>query len=206
MFFITWVIRVFYYIIDLVFASVFQTVYDRFTGNSPSVTTARQSNTNQIRIFPPTPLWVYVVGTFALIVAIDRFSVFVGHYSERDAEERWAVDTLETMCGDDKQYRGRIYADNCMQAYRIKNSGRISSAFHKMAADTHLCVWWDCTTLTYNTITSMPSVTAIIIVLFVTILMCGGGLGGGGLPQTITLLPAPVATPVSTPNTPDSRN
>lgn len=205
MFFITWAIRVFYYVIDLVFASVFQALYDRFTGNGTPSSSTCQSPANQIRIFPRTPPWVYVMGTFALIVAIDRFSLFVGHYTERDAEERWAIDTLDTMCGDDKQYRGRIYADNCMQAYRIKNSGRISSAFRKTAADTHLCIWWDCTTLTYNALTSMPSLTAIMVLLFVTLLMCGGGLGSSGLPQTITLLPAPVAASMATPNTLDSK-
>lgn len=193
MFIITWIIRAVYYIIDLFFASALQTLYDRFTGNIPPPERGHTQH-QQIRITPPTPLIVYIVGLFLVVVVLDRFSVFAGYYSEREADERWASEMMENMCTDDKRYRGRIYEENCRRAYKIRTSGRAASAFQKTLGDTHLCIWWDCSTLTYNTLTSMPSLTAVGVVLLVSIFICGAG-PGGGMPQTILIpSPPPIAT------------
>lgn len=196
-FFVTWIIRVVYYIVDLLFASTLQTLYDRVTGNGTPAPTAHTRHRHpQIHISPQTSPLTYFVGACIAIVLFDRFSVFVGHYSERDGDERWAAETLATMCGDDKRYRGRMYEDNCREAYKIKNSGRIPSAFQKTLSDTHVCIWWDCGTLMYNTLTSMPSLATAAVFIIFSIFMCGGA-STRGLPQTITFVPAP--PPPSTP-------
>lgn len=171
---------------------VSQTIFARFSNDSderiPDHTPGNRTLPNSIHVHPTPPIWSYLVIGFILIVVMDRLVLLQHHYSMFEGQKEFAVAILTKVCTDDTRYRGAEYNERCMEAYRTKNAGKLSHAFEQTIAGTHLCIWWDCSTVAYNALTTMPQVSALTFVAVLAVIMCGNRMAPPQ--QTIAFIPS----------------
>jgi hypothetical protein len=204
----TWIMSVLSAISEFIFSNLLQRLYDRLTGNgtpdSPRIP-KRRSGTNEwkghIRAPEHTPWSRLLIHAIIGMLVMDRGRLWVQNYANQLDDMAWAHDQLKT-CDGKSPYAGRMHAQNCAYALRVDGSSALWTATMQTLNDTRMCIWWDCTDLTYIIITSMPVYMGVMLVAVAFFFLCTDRGHNG--PHAITFVPSfqppSVASADTTPN------